>query len=232
VSVDSTTLIAHAPNLWSVEHQLGWQVGLVQIPVRMTVIRLRDGQLILHSPIPLSAALRTELDALGTVSFIVVPRAHGRFAENASRAYPEARLLPAPSPSRRRRALPFRDPLVDLTPTAWSGQVESLLLDGFRLQEVLLFHRPSRTLILTDLCFNIHHSSSPVARLFFRANKMWQHFGPSRVIRRVAISNHYQFQESLERAYRWDFERILPGHGEVIEQASPEDIRSAWPRKN
>ena len=226
------TLVQHDPNLWSVEHYFGWQAGFVQISVRMTVIRLEDGQLILHSPIPLSAALRTELDALGTVGFIVVPRAHGRFPEQASQAYPSAQLMAAPSSSRRRRSLPFRDLLVDQPPAAWAGQVESLLLDGFRLQEVLLFHRSSRSLILTDLCFNIHHSPSPVARLFFRANKMWQQFGPSRIIRRVAISNHYQFQESLERAYRWDFERIIPGHGEIIEHAGPNDIRSAWPRKN
>jgi hypothetical protein len=73
-------LVRHDTDLWSAEHTFGWQAGLVPIPVRMTVLRLRDGRLVLHSPIPISAELDVELDALGPVGFIVVPSAHGKFA--------------------------------------------------------------------------------------------------------------------------------------------------------
>ncbi len=100
---------------------------------------------------------------------------------------------------------------------------------GFRLHEVVLFHRSSRTLVLTDLCFIIQRSSSTVARLFFRANGMWQRFGPSRMIRRLAVSDHAAFKSSLERVLRWDFERVLPGHGDVIEHGGPAALRAAWP---
>lgn len=221
-------LVQHDTDLWSVEHHFGWQAGLIEIPVRMTVIRLADGQLILHSPVPISSALRDELDALGAVGFIVVPKAHGRFAAEAAHAFPAAQLLAAPGASRRRRSLPFHGSLSDQPPVAWAGQVESQLLVGFRLQEVLLFHRPSRTLVLTDLCFNIQRSSSPLARRFFRANGMWQRFGPSRIIRRIGVSDGEAFRQSLERALQWDFERIVPGHGDVIENADSSEIRAAW----
>jgi hypothetical protein len=167
-------LVRHDTDLWSIEYQFGWQRGLVQIPVRMTVIRLGSGQLILHSPVPISPALRDELAALGPVGFIVVPNAHGRFAEQAFRIYSSAQLLAAPAPPARRESLPFRGSLADQPPAAWAGEVESRLVLGFRLQEVVLFHRPSRTLVLTDLCFNIQRSSSWIARAFFRANDMWQ----------------------------------------------------------
>jgi hypothetical protein len=70
-------LVQHDVDLWSSEHQFGWQGGLISIPVRMTVIRLADKRLILHSPVPISPKLREELDALGPVGFIVVPEAHG-----------------------------------------------------------------------------------------------------------------------------------------------------------
>lgn len=161
----------------------------------MTVIRLGDGRLILHSPVPISPELRGELDALGPVGFIVVPRAHGKFAEQASRMYPAAELL----------------------------------VLGFRLQEVVLYHRSSRTLVLTDLCFNIQRSASGIAHMFFRANGMWQRFGPSRIIRRVAVSERAALQRSLERVLLWDFERIVPGHGDVIEQGGRAALRAAWP---
>jgi len=221
-------LVRHDSNLWSIEHEFGWQAGLIPIPVRMTVIRLSDGQLILHSPVPIPPELRAEIDALGSVGFIVVPVAHGRFALQASRSYPSAQLLAAPRARRGRKSLPFRTSLADRPPAAWAGQVETRLVLGFRLGEVLLFHRPSRTLVLTDLCFNVQRSSSRIARVFFRANGMWQRFGPSRIIRRVGVSDHAAFRQSLEGALLWDFERIVPGHGDVLEHAGPASIRTAW----
>ena len=222
-------LVRHDKDLWSAEYQFGWQAGLVPIPVRMTVLRLGDGQLILHSPVPISSELREELDALGPVGFIVVPQAHGRFAAQVSQSYPSAQLLAAPSAPWRRKSLSFHALLADQPPTGWTGQVESLLVLGFRLHEVVLFHRSSRTLVLSDLCFNIHRSSSRVARLFFRANGMWQRFGPSRLIRQFAVSDRAAFRRSLQHVLRWDFERIVPGHGDVVEQGGPAALRAAWP---
>ena len=210
------------------EHQLAWQGGLIPLPVRMTVLRLGDGQLILHSPVPVSPAQERELAGLGSVGFIVVPRAHGRFAAQAAQQFPDARLLAAPFASRRQRKLPLHGELADRSPASWHGQVDSLLVRGFRLNEVVLFQRSSRTLILTDLCFNIHRSSSRLARTFFRANGCWQRFGPSRMSRLFCVSNRRAFQESIQRILGWDFERIIPGHGEVLERGGKHALREAW----
>jgi hypothetical protein len=222
-------LVRHDTDLWSVEHEFGWQGGLVRIPVRMTVIRLRDGRLVLHSPIPMAPDLRREIDALGEVGFVVVPWAHGRFAEEAKAAHPSARLLAAPRPPSRRRRLAFDGAIEDHPPEDWGGEIECRRVRGFRLEEVLLFHPASRTLLLTDLCFHIQRSDSRVARGFFKANDMWQRFGPSRIIRNVTVSDRAAFRASLDGLDEWDFERILPGHGDVVEHGSAEMIRAAWP---
>jgi hypothetical protein len=221
-------LVRHDTDLWSTEYQLDWQLGLVPIPVRMTVIRLGDGQLILHSPGPLSAALRQELDALGRVGFIVIPHMHGKYAAEAAQAYPSARLLAASRAPSRRKSVGFHDSLADEPPSAWAGQVESHLVAGCRLYEVVLLHRPTRTLVITDLCFNIQRSPFRYARLFFRANGMWRHFGPSRLIRLLVVSDRAAFRRSLERVLQWDFERIVPGHGDVVEHGGPAALRAAW----
>lgn len=196
----------------------------------MTVIRLANGALVLHSPVPISPELKRELDALGPVGFIVVPWAHGKFAEAAAKLYPVAQLLAAPEPPSARKSVPFRGSLADAPPATWAPDVESHLLVGFRLQEVVLFHRPSRTLVITDLCFHIQRSTTRLSHLFFRANGMWRRFGPSRIIRALAVSDRAALQESLGRVLRWDFERIVPGHGDVIEHGGPEALRAAWPR--
>jgi len=202
-------LVRHDTDLWSTEYELAWQGGLVPIPVRMTVIRLRGGALVLHSPAPLSAELRGELDALGPVRFVVVPAAHGRFAAQAARAYPTAETLEDPG-------------------ARWAGELDSQLVHGFRLSEVVLFHRPSRTLVITDLCFNIQRSPYRRSRAFFRANGMWQRFGPSRIIRALAVSDRAALRRSLEQLLAWDFERIVPGHGDVVEHGGPAALRAAW----
>jgi len=202
-------LVRHDTELWSAEYELAWQGGLVPIPVRMSVIRLRNGELVLHSPAPLGPELRAELDALGPVRFIVVPAAHGKFAADAARAYPSAELLKDPG-------------------ARWEGELDSQRVRGFRLAEVALFHRPSRSLVITDLCFNIQRSPHRVARAFFRANGMWQRFGPSRIIRALAVSSRAELRASLEQLLAWDFDRILPGHGDVVERGGPAALRAAW----
>ena len=64
---------------------------------RMTVIRLPDGGLWLHSPTPLDDGLRAEIDALGPVAHIVAPnRIHYWWAGDWKQAYPQARTYAAP----------------------------------------------------------------------------------------------------------------------------------------
>jgi hypothetical protein len=223
-------LVQHSAGIWSAEYPLDWPAGLLRIPVRMTVIRLDDGRLIVHSPGPISRELGDELDALGPVAFIVVPQQHGKFTRPTSQRYPAAQLLAAASAPRGQTSVSFHSSLTDEPPAAWTGQVETHLVRGFRLGEVVLFHRPSRTLVITDLCFNIQESPSRAARAFCRANGMWRHFGPSRLIRLLAVSDRDAFQRSLDRILQWEFERIIPGHGDVIERGGPAALRAAWPQ--
>jgi hypothetical protein len=115
-------------------------------------------------------------------------------------------------------------------PAEWAGQIDTHHVQGFRLDEVVLYQRASRTLVITDLCFNIQRSDSGLARAFFRANGMWRRFGPSRIIRLLAVSDRAALQRSLARLLEWDFTRIVPGHGDVVERDAPAALRAAWPR--
>lgn len=54
-----------AADLWAVERRL--RVGPVEIGTRMTVARLDDGGLFVHSPVALDPPLRLALDGLGPV---------------------------------------------------------------------------------------------------------------------------------------------------------------------
>ncbi|MCX5739787.1 MAG: DUF4336 domain-containing protein, partial [Proteobacteria bacterium] len=78
----------------------------LEVGTRMTVIRLVDGSLLLHSPVALDAALRRELDAIGRVRFAVAPnRVHHLYAGKVAVAYQESRLWIGPGSERKRADL-------------------------------------------------------------------------------------------------------------------------------
>ena len=80
-----------AENLW-VEERSQRFYGL-EVGARMTVMRLADESLLLHSPVSLDPQLRRELDSLGAVRYAVAPnRFHHLYAGEVAKAYPEARL--------------------------------------------------------------------------------------------------------------------------------------------
>jgi hypothetical protein len=82
-------------DLWVATRPLPLWVG--DVGTRMTVIRLRSGDLFLHSPVSLDPALRDELDRTGRVRWVVGPsKVHHFFLGDYVRAWPEAELCGAP----------------------------------------------------------------------------------------------------------------------------------------
>ena len=151
--------------------------------LRMTVMRLADGSLLLHSPVTLDPQLRRELDALGAVRYAVAPnRFHHLYAGEVSKAYPEARLWVAPGVERKRPDLEFVDVLGDEAPEPWRDEVGQIFFRGRPFEnEIVFLHRASRTLILCDLAFNFGPRAHPVTRLVMRLLRSYGRFAPSRL---------------------------------------------------
>jgi hypothetical protein len=81
-----------AANLWCAEHTLSFP-GRVQLPSRMTVVRLPTGEVLLHSPVPPAPALAEAVHRLGPVRFVLAPSClHHLFVGPWLERHPEARL--------------------------------------------------------------------------------------------------------------------------------------------
>jgi hypothetical protein len=205
-----------AENLWVVERPQAFY-GL-PVGTRMTVIRLAGGRLLLHSPVALDAQLRGELDALGRVSFAVAPnRVHHLYAGDVARAYPGARLWVAPGLPRKRPDLVFEAVLGDDAPEPWRGEVEQVFFRGRPYEnEVVFFHRASRTLLLCDLAFNFGPRTALPTRLLMKLLRSYGRLGPS-TLDPWLIRDRRAARESLERILAWDFDRVVVAHGDVQE---------------
>jgi len=218
---------AVAAGVWTVEHPMRFPGG-VHLPSRMTIIRLPDDDLMLHSPVPIDDALAAELAALGPVAHVVAPSLlHHLFVPQALERYPQALLTAAPGLAEKRAELPVADVLADEAPPAWEGVIDQQVIRGApRLNEVVMFHRPSRTLIVSDLVFNVRHPRGWSTALALRMMGTHGRLRQSRAWH-LYTKDRGEVRKSVEKVLSWDFDRVLPGHGEPFEGNAREAMREA-----
>src|SRR5512134_1527065 len=196
---------------------------------RMTVIRLGDGGLLLHSPVCLTPVLGRALDALGPVQHVVAPnRLHHLFCGDYRTAYPGARLYGARGLASKRPELKFDAELGDAAPEAWSGEIDQAVVEGIPiLNEVAFHHRASRTLILTDLAANGGSGDPPAMRLWLRLNGAYGRLATPFEVR-LLCRDRAAVLRSLDRVLGWDFERVVVGHGRVVDVDGQRLARQAF----
>jgi len=216
-----------ADDLWVVERPQSFYA--LPVGARMTVMRLAGGRLLLHSPVVLDPELRRQLDALGHVAYAVAPnRVHHLHAGDVAKAYPEVRLWIGPGLERKRPDLVFESILTDAPPEEWRAEVGQVFFRGRPYEnEVVFFHRPSRTLILCDLAFNFGPSAALRTRVLMRLLGGYGKLEPTR-LDPLFIRNRRAARTCLERILAWDFDRIIVAHGDVLERGGHETLRRGY----
>ncbi len=197
----------------------------------MTVVALPDGNLWLHSVIPLTPELEQEIRALGNVGHIVVPNTtHNLFTERWRTAWPQAKLYAPPAAKRVTPDLPLSEASLPACQAAWKNDISPLAVTGMAyLNEYVFIHHPSRTLILTDLAFNFGAETAGRTRFALKLYGAYGHLGPSRLIR-LLIRDKRAFSTSLERILALDFDRIIMSHGIPLLQDAKQRFSAAFAR--
>jgi hypothetical protein len=216
------------PDLWVAERPFR-ALPFLDIGTRMSVVRLPDGGLILHSPVEADEATRKAVDGLGPVRAIACPnKVHHLFAAGWKLAHPGARLLAAPGLPEKRRDLAFDGLLGDDPDPTWGDAIATIHVRGIPiLEEVAFLHRASRTLLLTDLAFHPTAASWPGLRRWTRLTRVRDGFGPNAIVR-FGIRDRAALRASLDRVLAWDFDRVPVTHGEVLERGGRDALRRAW----
>ena len=226
-----------APNLWIVD-QPDFNTGVAKIGTRMTVIKLASGGLFLHSPTKLDEETKQALDAIGEVRAVVAPsRAHHLFVGDYIKTWPGAKLYGPPglvgdiqdfrARIGARRDLKLDAVLSDEPASEWAGEIDQLLFKGATgLNEVVFFHRPSRSVIFTDLVFNVPADFKD-ARIFYTLVGGRGRFGPHRLIR-LSIRDRKAARESVAKILEWDFDRVIVTHGDVLESGGKPKFAAAF----
>lgn len=175
-----------ADQVWTFEQVQG--ILYVVVPIRMTVIRLAAGGLLVYAPIAPTReciALMRELEAAhGPVKYILLPTVSGLehkvFIGPFARCFPTAQVWVAPNqwsfplnlplswlglPANRTQVLP-----IDSGQTPFGDEFDYQMLGPINLGlgpfgEVALFHRRSRTLLLTDTIVAVNERPPAIVQL-------------------------------------------------------------------
>lgn len=221
--------VAVAPGLWSLERRLRMPGG-VSLPSRTTIVRLPSRGLLVVAPPPVAAGGLEAVEALGPVDEVLIPNSfHHLYAAAFLARHPGATLRVPPGLAARVPGAPRGEELSAATPPPWRDVVDHLVLGPVHgVAEVALFHRPSATLILTDLAFHLRTFGSSFERLAWRLSGVPAGFGPSRTARMLLLGDRAIAEPFLHRVLEWPFARVLVAHGDPLTSDAHAVFRRAF----
>jgi hypothetical protein len=194
----------------------------------MTVLRLAGGGLLVHSPVALTAEHHEAVERLGPVQHLYAPNLfHHLHLGDWMAAFPDARVHAPAGLPKKRPELRIDRPLPATADPALADVLDEVELDGFRLDESVVFHRASRSLIVADLVHNIGTPAHTWTAMYTRAMGFYDRAAVSRMLRWTAVSDRRALRQSLDRVLALPFERVIVGHGAPIEDARVA-LENAW----
>ncbi|BFZ63078.1 hypothetical protein YB2330_004195 [Saitoella coloradoensis] len=209
----------------------------VAVGLRMTAIRLQQDdstRILIIAPIPLNDDIREKLHSLGGVDFIAADLGHHLYVKEYQDEWPEAKTIGVPGLSQKRNDLRW-DMVYEsrsMKPEAEFGwnDMETVVFEGFITWCVAWVHKPTQTLVCTDLLMNLpcteqydYPPSDPLSRAFaFAAHPFstWH----KRLIYYMAGVDDNLMRRDVKAVFEMDFEVVIPSHGDVIETEGKE----AW----
>jgi hypothetical protein len=167
--------------------------------------------------------------SLGKVVHIVAPTYfHDTGMKTAAMHFPEASLWGVAGLEKALPDLEIRPLNIRSMPEDWAYHFKCFLIEGMpKVNEHVIWHEASGTLITSDLIFNIGPKVDAWTKLFFRLNGTWQRPGPTRIFKSL-VKQKAAFHDSIQRLKMLPIKKILPAHGGLIDD--PEVIRKSLQR--
>lgn len=220
--------------IWLLEYPV--RFGGMDLFGRTTIIRLENGDLIVHDPCKIDKLTKEKIDELGIVKYIIAPGSyHHLFVPDFQKKYSDAETYICPGLERKRPDIKFEWILGNKPDYRWEGAIDQVLVQGTKLIcEVAFYHKSSRTLILVDLLENIGddygHEAGLLLRFWWKTIfRMWNNPKAAPEYQ-MGWGNKEVVKTALNKILSWDARRVIIAHGENIEEHVSETLAKAWKR--
>ena len=224
-----------ADGVWIVDGpEIRFGFGLkVPFPTRMTVVRLPDAGLWLHSPVAPDSELLARLKTLGPIRIILAPNTlHYWWLSDWAELFPDAAVFAPPGMTRTaKKRLPRHQTIGDKPSPLWAAAIDQLSVSGGMLTEIVFFHRPSRTLLLTDLIenFELSRVRSRWLRLLLRVGGVLDPDGKSPIDMRLSFFGHRtELRSAVQTMLGWKPERVILAHGRWYDRDAEHELKRAF----
>jgi hypothetical protein len=220
------SLVSIIPDaLWHAQHPL--KFGPLSLTTRMTVVRLRDGTLWVHSPIPPTSDIVDQLQRIGRIRYVVAPnKSHHLFFLDFVNAFPAAEGFVAEGLDLKRPDL-ARFPRVP-RPEPWGSELEGFFIEGLPiLNETAWFHGDTGTLILTDLLFCFSSTNRGLAALVSKLLGVYDSLAMSRTMK-LAIKDKNALMRTVTPLLSFPIKRVIVAHDQIVEVDAAAKITKAF----
>lgn len=200
---DAWKVLAHEPLLKLADNLL-WVKGAIpgmSLKRTMLVVRLNDGQLLIHNGIALEESAMTELESFGTPAYLIVPNGGHRLDAPAyKKRYPSLRVF-APKGSRERvQQVVNVDGVYEDFPSNDVARLETLRGVDEAEGALIVHSNDGVSVVLNDCMFNMDTKKDILGYLF--TTVLGSAPGPrvSRLAKLIYVKD--------KKALRADFERL------------------------
>ncbi len=214
------------PNsVWHAQQPL--KFGPISLTTRMTVVRLRDGSLWVHSPISPTRELIEELQKVGTVRYVIAPnKSHHLFFLSFLNAYPSAQGFIAPGLQLKRPDLNRFPQISGEVP--WNSEIQGFFIEGLPiLNETVWFHSDTGTLVVTDLLFCFAETNRGITALVSKLLGVRGQLGMSRTMK-LATKDKKALARSVSPLLSLPVKQVIVAHDQIIDEQPVAKLKQAF----
>jgi len=211
--------------------------GLIPFGGRSTAIKLRNDEVFVVVSSPCDEPTTNAINAMGTVKYLITPDyEHAMNISAFHKRYPDAKVIGPGGIDQKKPDVKWTGIMgqggEDVT-YGFEDEIKLHYFPGHANKEIAILHVPSRTLIEADLVFNLppkeqysttKQSPAAVWPLSVFQNGLRPDGASHQSLSGMVGKDKAAMKRDVAAVSAWDFDRIIPCHGDVIETGGKE----AW----